>query len=55
MHQCDKCDFMSQNNVYFTSHMKTHVENKIESNPNMKRPCDHFKSRNGCKNRCQEK
>ena len=49
MYKCDKCDFISQNKVYFTSHMKSHIEKKIESNFPTKKPCHYFRSRNGCK------
>ena len=48
MYKCDKCDFMSPNNVYFTSHKKSHMEKVKESNSSKKRPCGYFKSRNGC-------
>ena len=29
MLKCDKCDFISQNNEYFSTHMKGHEEKKI--------------------------
>ena len=32
MLNCDKCDFLTQNNEYFNSHMKGHDEKKIASN-----------------------
>ena len=49
MYKCNKCDFISQNKVYFTSHMKCHEDRKIESNITNKRPCSYFRSKNGCR------
>ena len=34
MYKCEKCDFITPNNVFFASHMKFHEENKIKHNLN---------------------
>ena len=49
MYRCEKCDFISQNKVYFDSHMKSHMENRIKSNLPTKKPCSYFGSRYGCR------
>ena len=51
VYKCDKCDVITQNKVYFNSHMQYHIEKKIASNVSNKRPCSYFRSKNGCRKR----
>ena len=48
MLKCDKCDFISQNKEYFSTHMKGHEEKKIANNVKDKRPCHFVGTRRGC-------
>ena len=46
MLKCDKCDFISQNKQYFSSHVKGHDEKRIESNTG--KPCRYVNTERGC-------
>ena len=46
MLKCDKCDFITQNKEYFSTHVKGHIEKKIENI--FIKPCHYVNSRRGC-------
>ena len=48
MLKCDKCDFTSQNNEYFSTHTKGHEDKKIPNNVHEKRPCHFVATKRGC-------
>ena len=58
MLKCEKCEFISQNKVYFTKHMNNHYEEEskiakkarnISGQNKIKKPCSYFNNPNGCK------